>query len=108
MLKFLVFSDLHLVDTGETSHGLDTFKRFAAGVDWVNMHHADADFVVLAGDLAEVGDHLLMAGVVEAFAVDDHAGWAACPDVPQARYMDPGICGIVTRYSIYALIVYDP
>lgn len=55
MLKFLVFSDLHLVDTGETSHGLDTYTRFAAGVDWVNTHHSDADFVVLAGDLADLG-----------------------------------------------------
>lgn len=25
MLKFLVFSDLHLVDEGDTSHGLDTY-----------------------------------------------------------------------------------
>lgn len=55
MLKFLVFSDLHLVDTGQTSLGLDTHIRFAAGVDWVNAHHADADFVVLAGDLADQG-----------------------------------------------------
>lgn len=44
MLKFLVFSDLHLVDEGDTSHGLDTYSRFAKGVDWVNTHHADADF----------------------------------------------------------------
>jgi 3',5'-cyclic AMP phosphodiesterase CpdA len=55
MLKFLVFSDLHLVDAGETSHGLDTHRRFADGVDWVNTHHGDADFCVLAGDLADLG-----------------------------------------------------
>lgn len=55
MLKFLVFSDLHLVDEGDTSHGLDTYSRFAKGVDWVNAHHADADFCVLAGDLADLG-----------------------------------------------------
>lgn len=55
MLKFLVFSDLHLVDEGDTSHGLDTYSRFAKGVDWVNTHHADADFCVLAGDLADLG-----------------------------------------------------
>ncbi|MEO1536239.1 MAG: metallophosphoesterase [Pseudomonadota bacterium] len=55
MLKFLVFSDLHLVDEGKASHGLDTYARFAAGVDWVNAQHSDADFVVLAGDLADLG-----------------------------------------------------
>ncbi|MCR9127342.1 MAG: metallophosphoesterase [Rhodobacteraceae bacterium] len=55
MLKFLVFSDIHLVDTGATSHGLDTHSRFSAGIDWVNTHHADADFCVLAGDLADLG-----------------------------------------------------
>lgn len=55
MLKFLVFSDLHLVDTDETSLGLDTHRRFGAGVDWANAHHADADFCVLAGDLADLG-----------------------------------------------------
>ena len=55
MLKFLVFSDLHLVDADETSHGLDTYRRFAKGVDWVNAQHGDADFCVLAGDLADLG-----------------------------------------------------
>ncbi|MEO1307258.1 MAG: metallophosphoesterase [Pseudomonadota bacterium] len=55
MLKFLVFSDIHLVDADETSHGLDTHRRFDAGVDWANAHHADADFCVLAGDLADQG-----------------------------------------------------
>ena len=78
MLKFLVFSDLHLVDTGETSHGLDTFKRFAAGVDWVNMHHADADFVVLAGDLADLGfkgakePYARLKGLVDSLSVPCH------------------------------------
>ncbi|MHA3915014.1 metallophosphoesterase [Halovulum sp. GXIMD14793] len=55
MLKFLVLSDLHLVEEGQTSHGLDTFARLEAGIDWINAHHADADFCVLAGDLADLG-----------------------------------------------------
>ena len=55
MLKILVLSDLHLVNQGETSQGLDTYSRFAAGVDWINEQHADADFCVLAGDLADQG-----------------------------------------------------
>jgi 3',5'-cyclic AMP phosphodiesterase CpdA len=55
MLKFLVLSDLHLVDENETSHGLDTFLRMQKAVDWINANHADADFCVLAGDLADIG-----------------------------------------------------
>lgn len=55
MLKFTVLSDIHLVDEGETSHGLDTYARLAAGVEAINARHADADFCVLAGDLADLG-----------------------------------------------------
>lgn len=55
MLKFLVLSDLHLVDETETSHGLDTHLRMERAIDWINARHPDADFVVLAGDLADHG-----------------------------------------------------
>lgn len=55
MLKFVVLSDLHLVDKNETSHGLDTFMRMEKAVAWINARHADADFCVLAGDLADLG-----------------------------------------------------
>jgi 3',5'-cyclic AMP phosphodiesterase CpdA len=55
MLKFLVLSDLHLVDEHETSHGLDTHLRLAKAVEWINSRHGDADFCVLAGDLADIG-----------------------------------------------------
>lgn len=55
MLKFIVLSDIHLVEDGETSHGLDTHARLAAGIDAINARHSDADFCVLAGDLADRG-----------------------------------------------------
>lgn len=55
MLKFLVLSDLHLVDDTETSHGLDTHLRMQRAVEWINARHGDADFCVLAGDLADLG-----------------------------------------------------
>ena len=55
MFKFLVLSDLHLVEEGETSHGLDTYARLQAGIETINAHHGDADFCVLAGDLADLG-----------------------------------------------------
>ena len=55
MLKFLVLSDLHLVEEGETSHGLDTYWRLEQGIETINTRYSDADFCVLAGDLADKG-----------------------------------------------------
>lgn len=55
MLKFIVMSDLHIVETGETSQGLDTFLRLERAIAHINSYHADADFCVLAGDLADLG-----------------------------------------------------
>lgn len=55
MLKFTVLSDIHLVEEGRTSHGLDTFWRLEKGIEAINERHADADFCILAGDLADTG-----------------------------------------------------
>jgi 3',5'-cyclic-AMP phosphodiesterase len=55
-LKFVVMSDLHLVREGEVSMTLDTAARLEAAVDAVNARYADADFCVLAGDLADLGE----------------------------------------------------
>lgn len=55
MLKFIVLSDLHLVDQGKTSHGLDTYTRLEMGIHAINERHDDADFCLLAGDLADLG-----------------------------------------------------
>lgn len=56
MLKFIVLSDLHIVPEGQLSHGLCTTERFAQSIAYVNENHADAEFVVLAGDLADRGE----------------------------------------------------
>lgn len=55
-LKFLVMSDLHLVRHGQTSMGLDTAERLEQAVDCINARYGDADFVVIAGDLADHGE----------------------------------------------------
>ena len=52
-MKLIVLSDLHLTLPGETLHGLDTHARLAAGVERIGTVHADADLVVIAGDLAD-------------------------------------------------------
>lgn len=54
-LKFVVMSDLHLVPEGELSMTLDTTARLERAVDAVIDRYGDADFCVLAGDLADLG-----------------------------------------------------
>lgn len=55
-LKFVVMSDLHLVPEGETSLTLDTAARLDQAVACINARYADADFCVIAGDLADRGE----------------------------------------------------
>ena len=54
-LKFVVMSDLHVMPEGELSMTLDTGQRLEQAVDAVIARHADADFCILAGDLADLG-----------------------------------------------------
>ncbi len=54
-LKFIVMSDLHLVPEGELSMTLDTAARLEVAVETINARYADADFCILAGDLADLG-----------------------------------------------------
>jgi len=54
-LKFIVMSDLHLVPEGELSLTLDTGARLEQAIDRVIARYGDADFCVLAGDLADLG-----------------------------------------------------
>lgn len=56
MFKFIILSDLHIVPEGELSHGLDTTSRLQQSIDFVNENHADAEFVIFAGDLADHGE----------------------------------------------------
>lgn len=55
-LKFVLATDLHLVSPGERLWGLDPLERFDAFLADVEAFHADADFCVITGDLAERGD----------------------------------------------------
>jgi 3',5'-cyclic AMP phosphodiesterase CpdA len=55
MLKFVVMSDLHVMPQGELSMTLDTGARLEQAVDAVIARYGDADFCVLAGDLADLG-----------------------------------------------------
>jgi Icc protein len=56
MTKLIIFTDLHMVPEGQAIIGLDPFKRLAAGIEHVNRYHADADRVIVMGDLAHRAD----------------------------------------------------
>lgn len=56
MLKFIVLSDIHIVPVGRLCNGLDTTSRLDTAIDFVNTNHADADFVIFSGDLADRGE----------------------------------------------------
>lgn len=71
-LKIAVFSDLHLVPEGELSNTLDTTQRLRAGIAHFNARHGDADLVILAGDLADLGEAAAydrLQGAIADFAV---------------------------------------
>lgn len=51
--KLIVISDLHLTQGEDPLLGIDTTARFAQAVAHVNRYHADADLMVVAGDIAE-------------------------------------------------------
>lgn len=64
-LKIIVLSDLHLLADGLLSLGLDTTERLRAGVAAINARHADADFIVIAGDLADLGERAAYVALQE-------------------------------------------
>lgn len=52
-MKLVILSDLHLTQPGERLDGIDPHQRLATAIDRINAVHADADLVVLAGDLTD-------------------------------------------------------
>lgn len=55
-MKLYLISDIHLVAPGALSKGLDTSERLQWALDDLATHHADADYCLLLGDLADHGE----------------------------------------------------
>jgi 3',5'-cyclic AMP phosphodiesterase CpdA len=55
-VKIVQFTDLHLSGTGEPVGGYDTWRVTAAALDHIRAHNADADRVVITGDIAHWGE----------------------------------------------------
>lgn len=54
-MKFIQFTDLHLVPRGEMLHGLNPHERLEACINDINRNHADAELCIITGDLAQSG-----------------------------------------------------
>lgn len=55
-MKIIQVTDIHLTAPGGTVLGLDPLARLDACIADINRNHADADLVVLSGDLANDGE----------------------------------------------------
>jgi 3',5'-cyclic AMP phosphodiesterase CpdA len=55
-LKLIILTDLHMVPVGETILDIDPAERLSAALAHIALHHADADRVIVTGDLAHYGD----------------------------------------------------
>ncbi|MFO0994596.1 MAG: phosphodiesterase [Hyphomicrobiales bacterium] len=55
-MKFIHISDLHLVAPGGKLWGFDPLQRLEACLSDVAVHHRDAAFCAISGDLAERGE----------------------------------------------------
>lgn len=67
-MKFVVLTDLHLVAPGRRLYGLDPMERLAAALTDIAAHHADAEFLMITGDLAHGGDRAAYGVLREALA----------------------------------------
>ncbi len=54
-MKFIHFTDPHLVAPGEKLHGIDPMQRMQECLKHIASNHKDASFCVITGDLADQG-----------------------------------------------------
>ncbi len=55
-MKLIHLTDTHLVGRDETLYGLNPCHRLEACIADINDHHADAEVIVITGDLTHFGD----------------------------------------------------
>jgi 3',5'-cyclic AMP phosphodiesterase CpdA len=72
-MKILHLTDLHLPEPGESLWGLDPYARLDRCLDDMAEAHADADFCLISGDLADKGApgaYAWLAERLDAFPVE--------------------------------------
>lgn len=74
-MKFIHFTDLHLVPAGQTLWGLNPAERLDACLADIAKHHPDAAFVAITGDLSENGNpdtYSLLKDTLATFSLETH------------------------------------
>ncbi len=64
-MKIVQLSDLHLTAGGETLFGSSPRERLELAIDSILQSHADADFCLLTGDLADAGSDAAYAALAD-------------------------------------------
>lgn len=114
-LKFIHLTDTHLVRPGRKLYGLDPRARLDAAVADINMHHSDAAFAVVTGDLTHWGDAEAYANFSDAMAalkipyiamVGNHDRRQACIDALKAAPRDGNGFVQGTRQTEHGLFVF--
>ncbi|WP_245458628.1 MULTISPECIES: metallophosphoesterase [unclassified Mesorhizobium] len=67
-MKIIQLSDPHLMAPGGRLHGSDPLTRLEACLADIGRNHADADLVVISGDLTNDGDRAAYAALRQALA----------------------------------------
>lgn len=71
-MKIIHLTDIHIARAGERIQGLDPRARLLSALDHIRAHHADAERMVVTGDLAHWADaeaYAFIAGALEGFPV---------------------------------------
>jgi 3',5'-cyclic AMP phosphodiesterase CpdA len=67
-MKFIHITDPHLVEPGARLYELDPLERLELCIADINRNHADAEFAIVTGDLAHVGQVAAYRALKGAFA----------------------------------------
>jgi 3',5'-cyclic-AMP phosphodiesterase len=67
-MKIIQVTDLHLPEPGTLLFGLDPVVRLEICIDHINRNHADADLVVMSGDLANDGERAAYVALKDTLA----------------------------------------
>ena len=66
--KFIHLTDTHLVQPGQLLYGMDPLERLRAAVRSIATEHGDADFCLITGDLAHLGEPAAYAALEQVLA----------------------------------------
>jgi len=92
-MKFIHFTDLHLVEPGTKLWGLDPAANLKACLADIARHHADAAFCAITGDLTEKGDaevYRFLSETLSAFPLETHLILGNHDDRAHFKFANPG------------------